>query len=72
MPNKLITPLTGNSKPVYTSPEDYYNKNIELLKAGLYQPKEIRSDCMPYFGWMPFTSLLSYNNDPLQLISAIA
>lgn len=27
---------------------------------------------MPYFGWMPFTSLLSYNNDPLQLISAIA
>lgn len=72
MPDKLITPLTGNSKPVYTSPEDYYNKNIELLKAGLYQPKEIRSDCMPYFGWMPFTSLLSYNNDPLQLISAIA
>lgn len=72
MPDKLITPLTGNSKPVYTSPEDYYNKNIELLKAGLYQPKEIRSDCMPYFGWMPFTSLLSCNNDPLQLISAIA
>lgn len=72
MPDKLITPLTGNSKPVYTSPEDYYNKNITLLKAGLYQPKEIRSDCMPYFGWMPFTSLLSYNNDPLQLISAIA
>lgn len=72
MPDKLITPLTGNSKPVYTSPEDYYNKNIELLKVGLYQPKEIRSDCMPYFGWMPFTSLLSYNNDPLQLISAIA
>lgn len=72
MPDKLITPLTGNSKPVYTSPEDYYNNNIELLKAGLYQPKEIRSDCMPYFGWMPFTSLLSYNNDPLQLISAIA
>lgn len=72
MPDKLITPLTGNSKPVYTSPEDYYNKNIALLKAGLYQPKEIRSDCMPYFGWMPFTSLLSYNNDPLQLISAIA
>lgn len=72
MPDKLITPLTGNSKPVYTSPEDYYNKNIELLKAGLYQPKEIRSDCMPYFGWMPFTSLLSYNNDPLQLVSAIA
>lgn len=72
MPDKLITPLTGNSKPVYTSPEDYYNKNIELLKAGLYQPKEIRSDCMPYFGWMPFTSLLSYNNDPLLLISAIA
>lgn len=72
MPDKLIIPLTGNSKPVYTSPEDYYNKNIELLKAGLYQPKEIRSDCMPYFGWMPFTSLLSYNNDPLQLISAIA
>ena len=72
MPDKLITPLTGNSKPVYTSPEDYYNKNIKLLKAGLYQPKEIRSDCMPYFGWMPFTSLLSYNNDPLQLISAIA
>lgn len=72
MLDKLITPLTGNSKPVYTSPEDYYNKNIELLKAGLYQPKEIRSDCMPYFGWMPFTSLLSYNNDPLQLISAIA
>lgn len=27
---------------------------------------------MPYFGWMPFTSLLSYNNDPLQLVSAIA
>ena len=72
MLDKLITPLTGNYKPVYTSPEDYYNKNIELLKAGLYQPKEIRSDCMPYFGWMPFTSLLSYNNDPLQLISAIA
>ena len=72
MPDKLITPLTGNYKSVYTSPEDYYNKNIELLKAGLYQPKEIRSDCMPYFGWMPFTSLLSYNNDPLQLISAIA
>lgn len=72
MPDKLITPQTGNSKPVYTSPEDYYNKNIKLLKAGLYQPKEIRSDCMPYFGWMPFTSLLSYNNDPLQLISAIA
>ena len=72
MPDKLITPLTGNSKSVYTSPEDYYNKNIELLKAGLYQPKEIRSDCMPYFGWMPFTSLLSYDNDPLQLISAIA
>lgn len=72
MPDKLITPLTGNSKPVYTSPEDYYNKNIALLRAGLYQPKEIRSDCMPYFGWMPFTSLLSYNNDPLQLISAIA
>lgn len=72
MPDKLITPLTGNSKPVYTSPEDYYNKNIELLKVGLYQPKEIRSDCMPYFGWMPFTSLLSYDNDPLQLISAIA
>lgn len=72
MPDKLIAPLTGNSKPVYTSPEDYYNKNIELLKAGLYQPKEIRSDCMPYFGWRPFTSLLSYNNDPLQLISAIA
>lgn len=72
MPDKLITPLTGNSKPVYTSPEDYYNKNIALLKAGLYQPKEIRSDCMPYFGWMPFISLLSYNNDPLQLISAIA
>jgi hypothetical protein len=71
MPDKLITPLTGNSKPVYTSPEDYYNKNMELLKAGLYQPKEIRSDCMPYLGWMPFTSLLSYNNDPLQLISAI-
>lgn len=72
MPDKLITPLTGNSKPVYTSPEDYYNKNIELLKAGLYQPKEIRSDCMPYFGWMPFTVLLPYHNDPLQLISAIA
>lgn len=72
MPDKLITPLTGNSKPVYTSPEDYYNKNIELLKVGLYQPKEIRSDCMPYFGWMPFTSLLSCNNDPLQLVSAIA
>lgn len=72
MPDKLITPLTGNSKPGYTSPEDYYNKNIELLKVGLYQPKEIRSDCMPYFGWMPFISLLSYNNDPLQLISAIA
>lgn len=72
MPDKLIAPLTGNSKPIYTSPEDYYNKNIALLKAGLYQPKEIRSDCMPYFGWMPFTSLLSYNNDPLQLISAIA
>lgn len=36
MPNKLIVLLTGNSKPVYTSPEDYYNKNIELLKAGLY------------------------------------
>lgn len=72
MPDKLITPLTGNSKPVYTSPEDYYNKNMELLKAGLYQPKEIRSDCMPYFGWMPFTLLLPYNNDPLQLISAIA
>lgn len=72
MPDKLITPLTGNSKPVYTSPEDYYNKNMALLKAGLYQPKEIRSDCMPYFGWMPFTSLLPYNNDPLQLISAIA
>lgn len=72
MPDKLITPLTGNYKPVYTSPEDYYNKNIELLKAGLYKPKEIRSDCMPYFGWMPFTSLLSYNNDPLQLVSAIA
>lgn len=71
MPDKLITPLTGNSKPVYTSPEDYYNKNMALLKAGLYQPKEIRSDCMPYFGWMPFTSLLPYNNDPLQLISAI-
>lgn len=72
MPDQLITPLTGNCKPVYTSPEDYYNKNMELLKAGLYQPKEIRSDCMPYFGWMPFTSLLSYNNDPLQLVSAIA
>lgn len=72
MPDKLITPLTGNSKPVYSSPEDYYNKNMKLLKAGLYQPKEIRSDCMPYFGWMPFTSLPSYNNDPLQLISAIA
>lgn len=72
MPDKLITPPTGNSKPVYTSPEDYYNKNIALLKAGLYQPKEIRSDCMPYFGWMPFSSLPSYNNDPLQLISAIA
>lgn len=72
MPDKLITPLTGNSKPVYTSPEDYYNKNIALLKAGLYQPKEIRSDCMPYFGWMPFTLLLPYHNDPLQLISAIA
>ena len=72
MPDKLITPLTGNSKPVYTSPEDYYNKNMKLLEAGLYQPKEIRSDCMPYFGWKPFTSLLSYNNDPLQLISAIA
>lgn len=72
MPDKLITPLTGNYKSVYTSPEDYYNKNMKLLKAGLYQPKEIRSDCMPYFGWMPFTSLLSYNNDPLQLISAIA
>ena len=72
MPDKLITPLTCNSKSVYTSPEDYYDKNIELLKAGLYQPKEIRSDCMPFFGWMPFTSLLSYNNDPLQLISAIA
>lgn len=72
MPDKLITPLTGNSKPVYTSPEDYYNKNMALLKANLYQPKEIRSDCMPYFGWMPFTSLLSYKNDPLQLISAIA
>ena len=72
MPDKLITPSTGNSKSVYTSPEDYYNKNMKLLKAGLYQPKEIRSDCMPYFGWMPFTSLLSYNNDPLQLISAIA
>ena len=72
MSDKLITPPTGNIKPVYTSPEDYYNKNIELLKGGLYQPKEIRSDCMPYFGWMPFTSLLSYNNDPLQLISAIA
>ena len=54
MPDQLITPLTGNCKPVYTSPEDYYNKNIKLLKAGLYQPKEIRSDCMPYFGWMPF------------------
>ena len=27
---------------------------------------------MPYFGWMPFTPLLSYNNDPLQLVSAIA
>lgn len=72
MPDKLITPPIDNYKSVYTSPEDYYNKNIELLKAGLYQPKEIRSDCMPYFGWMPFTSLLSYNNDPLQLISAIA
>ena len=72
MPDKLITPLTGNYKPVYTSPEDYYSKNIELLKAGLYQPKEIRSDCMPYFGWMPFISLLSCNNDPLQLISVIA
>lgn len=36
MPDKLITPPTGNIKPVYTSPEDYYNKNIELLKAGLY------------------------------------
>lgn len=72
MPDKLITPLTGNSKPVYTSPKDYYNKNIELLKAGLYQPKEIRSDYMPYFGWMPFISLISCNNDPLQLISAIA
>lgn len=36
MPDKLITPLTGNSKPVYTSAEDYYNKNIALLKAGLY------------------------------------
>lgn len=72
MPDKLITPLTGNYKSAYTSPEDYYNKNMELLKAGLYQPKEIRSDCMPYFGWMPFISLLSYNNDPLQLISAIA
>lgn len=72
MSDKLITPQTGNSKPVYTSPEDYYNKNMELLKADLYQPKEIRSDCMPYFGWMPFTSLLSYNNDPLELISAIA
>lgn len=72
MPDKLITPPIGNYKSVYTSPEDYYNKNMELLKAGLYKPKEIRSDCMPYFGWMPFTSLLSYNNDPLQLISAIA
>lgn len=72
MPDQLITPLTGNCKPVYTSPEDYYNKNMKLLKAGLYQPKEIRSDCMPYFGWMPFTSLLSYDNDPLELISAIA
>lgn len=27
---------------------------------------------MPYFGWMPFISLLSCNNDPLQLISVIA
>ena len=72
MPDKLITPPIGNYKSVYTSPEDYYNKNIELLKAGLYQPKEIRSDCMPYFGWMPFTLLLSYDNDPLKLISAIA
>lgn len=36
MPDKLITPLTGNYKSVYTSQEDYYNKNIELLKAGLY------------------------------------
>lgn len=72
MPDTLITPPTGNIKPVYTSPKDYYNKNMELLKGGLYQPKEIRSDCMPYFAWMPFTSLLSYNNDPLQLISAIA
>lgn len=72
MPDKLITPLTGNYKSVYTSPEDYYNKNMKLLKAGLYQPKEIRSDFMPCFGWMPFFSLPSYNNDPLQLISAIA
>lgn len=72
MPDKLITPPIDNYKSVYTSPEDYYNKNITLLKAGLYQPKEIRSDCMPYFGWMPFTSLPSHNNDPLQLISAIA
>lgn len=50
MPDKLITPPIDNYKSVYTSPEDYYSKNIELLKAGLYQPKEIRSDCMPYFG----------------------
>lgn len=59
MPDKLITPLTGNSKSVYAGPEDYYNKNMKLLKAGLYQPKEIRSDFMPCFGWMPFLSLPS-------------
>ena len=34
MPDKLITPLTGNSKPVYTSPEDYYNTNIFVNTTG--------------------------------------
>ena len=82
MSMETLFPQPETFRYPYLSAELYYNMNMELLKKGLYTPKEIGSGFSSAFTTdatstssctiRPFYLLPSFNNDPFKFISYIA